>query len=589
MRTPARCSLRQATVAFAVALMACTGEFTDADLPVTPTDDDMSAGAGGRPPGPRGGVGGGGQGSQAGQGGTGGTPPPEPAAAPARVRRLNEVELRNSIADVFGVRDLKAARFPVESKHGSFDNQFADLAFNQDFADALGIAAEAVGTAVAANLAKVSPCDVAKNGDAACAAVFVDTVGLRAYRRPLAPEERERLLGVWKAARDAGDDHPTAISAVVETMVQSPFFVYRTELGNTRARMAPITPHETAASLSYFLTRTTPDPELLQAAASGALATPAGIASEARRLLAKPAGLATVQDFFMQWLELTSMTQIRKADTTFHYGVAVAMADETRRFVGAAWADTNGFGKLLTSPATFVNQDLAPLYGAPVTITTFQSVTLDGRQRAGFLTHGSFIASHSPGRDRSPIMLGHFVRTKLLCQTLPAPPPGVPPASTDPTLDVVTRYRQHEEDPSCAGCHAKIDAIGFGFSQYDVIGRFAPVDQGVPMDGAGHIEDSDVDGPFHGAVELATKLAKSDQVRRCFVETALSFALGREARTRGGDGELEGLPIDADSSLALTRGAFAGGDLKELFVGLTTSDAFLLRDTTMLPMTETQP
>jgi hypothetical protein len=498
-------------------------------------------------------------------------------AAPARIRRLNEKELRNTIADVFGARTLADVHFPVETQQGAFDNRYEDLTFNQDFADAVQAAAELAGAHVAAHLAELLPCDVGKLGEAACAAQFIDGVGLRAFRRPPRADERDRLLALFKKTR-AAEDFSTSVATVVEAMIQSPAFVFRTELGEGTGTRVLLAPYEIASALSYLLLRSAPDQKLLDAAASGALTRPDEIAAQARRLLADGRAKEMVHDFFLEWLDMTTATQMSKSDPAFSSKVAQSMVAETLQFLDDAWSRATGYDTLLTSASSFVDGKLAPLYGVPAPAgATLVPTALDPAQRAGFLTHAGFIGSHTPGAARSPIGLGHFVRTKMLCQSLPPPPPGVPPVPTDPNLDVVARYSRHEKDPSCAGCHALLDAIGFGYSQYDVLGRFAPVDHGVAEDGAGRLSGTDVDGAFHGPVELAKKLAASAEARRCFGATALAFALGRDTM---GDGASA---IDTPAIAALLQTAFRGGDLKELFVGVTGSEAFLLRDTTALP------
>jgi hypothetical protein len=498
------------------------------------------------------------------------------AAAPARIRRLNEKEVRNTIADVFGMRTLGDVHFPVETQQGAFDNRYEDLTFNQDFADALQAAAELTGSWVGAHLAELVPCDSAKVGEATCAGQLVDGLGLRAFRRPLRADERDRLLALFRKTRVV-EDFPTSVATAVEAMVQSPAFVFRTELGEATGARVPLAPHEIASALSYLLVRSAPDQKLLDAAASGALARPEEIAAQARRLLGDGRTRDMLHDFFLEWLDMTTATQMSKSDPAFSSKVAQSMVAETLQFVDDVWSRTSGYSTLLTSASSFVDARLAPLYGVPAPAgAALVPVALDPGQRAGFLTQPGFIGSHTPGAARSPIGLGHFVRTKMLCQALPPPPPGVPPVPTDATLDVVARYSRHEQDPSCAGCHAQLDAIGFGYSQYDVLGRFAPMDHGVTEDGAGRLSGTDVDGPFHGPVELARKLTASAEARRCFGATALAFALGRDTVGQAAK------PIDAPAIAALIETAFRAGDLKDLFVGITTSEAFLLRDTTAL-------
>src|SRR5207245_500435 len=117
-----------------------------------------------------------------------------------------------------------------------------------------------------------------------------------------------------------------------------------------------------------------------------------------------------------------------------------------------------------------------------------------------------------------------------LCQPLPPPPPNVNNKPPDPAPDLSTRdrFRVHSQDPACSGCHKLMDPIGFGFEAYDGIGRFRTQDGNGPVQTTGEIISTrDADGPFDGAVELATRLAASGQVRECVAKNWFRFASGR--------------------------------------------------------------
>ena len=116
-----------------------------------------------------------------------------------------------------------------------------------------------------------------------------------------------------------------------------------------------------------------------------------------------------------------------------------------------------------------------------------------------------------------------------------------------------------------------MDPIGFGYSQFDVVGRFSPVDHGVTEDGAGELVATDVDGTFHGPVELAQRLVASTVAKQCVSEAFAEFALGRSLR---GD-------VD-DATIARLAQSFAGGDFVALMTAIVNDDAFRLRDTTAL-------
>lgn len=502
---------------------------------------------------------------------------PDTKAVAARVRRLNELEIKNSLRDIFGITDFGTVTFPRETPHDEFDDVNDMLGYGDDFLAAITSVGEATGALVAKDPSRFVVCNPQSDGEATCVGKFVDQYGYLAFRRTPSAVERARLLALFDKTRTT-EDYATSLATVVEALVESPNFVYRTELGDASNKAAPLTRWELATALSFFLLRTTPDVRLLDAAKSGALDTRDGIVSEARRLMTDPRAKDAVRSFFLQWLEMTGTTKITKSDAAFDGDLARSMVAETTRFVDeVVWNSTTGFAAMLTSPNTFVDAKLAPIYGVPAPAgKELVATALDPTRRAGLLTQSGFIATHTPGENRSPIFLGRFIRRKMFCQTPPPPPPGIPPVPADATLDVHARYAKHATDPSCAGCHNLMDPLGFGFSQYDVMGRFDPVDHGVTEDGAGELKATDVDGVFHGPVELGQKLLQSKMARRCFSGTMFSFALGRTLNDSGA------VPIDRAAVDGAVNGNFGSGDLKELLVSVISADAFLFRDTTAL-------
>jgi hypothetical protein len=117
---------------------------------------------------------------------------------------------------------------------------------------------------------------------------------------------------------------------------------------------------------------------------------------------------------------------------------------------------------------------------------------------------------------------------------------------------------------ACGSCHKLIDQIGYGFEGFNEIG----LARDKPTDTSGEVVGTDVAGSFAGPVDLAKKLAGSKQARACVATQWFRFSQGR----------LEDGKRDACSLNGVTA-AFeqAGGDLKELLVALTQTDAFLLR------------
>jgi hypothetical protein len=248
------------------------------------------------------------------------------------------------------------------------------------------------------------------------------------------------------------------------------------------------------------------------------------------------------------------------------------MQTEVNQLVDAVVWDGDGkVSTLLTAPFTFVNDRLAAFYGiAAPAGQGFQRVELDPYQRAGFLTQGAFLATHAKPNQTSPVHRGKFVRQQLLCTVPPPPPPNlqIQPPSLNTRLTTRERFAEHSQNPFCAGCHKLMDPIGLGFESFDGIGRFRATEQGMPIDDSGELIQTDVDGTFTGPAALGQRLAASADVQACVVTQWFRFGYGRAED-----------PVADACSLATLNQTFAaaGGNVRELLIALTQTDAFLYR------------
>ncbi|MCC7535361.1 MAG: DUF1592 domain-containing protein [Deltaproteobacteria bacterium] len=493
------------------------------------------------------------------------------------LRRLTRAEYDHTVRDLVGDTTSPARGFTVDETPGGFHaNTVAPVA---------GLAVEqyqtaAEGIASRVNVDAIVACDRAADGEETCARRFIERFALRAFRRPAEPAELTAITALYDGARAAGDDFATAVRLVVEAVLQTPSFLYRQELGagevsGTGGTMLRLSGYEVASRLSYFLWQSMPDDDLFAAAAANELTTPAQIEPHVRRMLEDDRAREAVRDFNAQWLELEALDSVTKDPDVypeFDATLASSMRAETERFLDhVVWEGDRTLRTVLTGNFTFVDGPLAELYGldAPAGGGLVR-VALDAGERSGILTHASLLSTHAKTNQSSPIHRGKFVRERLLCQALPAPPPGLMVVAPDPAPGLTTRQRfaEHSSNEDCATCHRLMDPIGFGFERYDGIGRFRTTDQGLPVDDSGEIlGGTDVDGPFRGAPELAQRLAESTQVSECFATQWTRFAIGRA------DG-----PAD-DCVLADVAERFdtAGGDIRELIVAVATSDAFLYR------------
>jgi hypothetical protein len=508
--------------------------------------------------------------------GVGGSAAVVDAPSAGYVRRLTHIEYDNTIVDLSGVDSKRSASFESDLAQDGFTNNSAAQNVSPTLAEQYMVAAEATSEAATTNLTQLLGCDPAKLGEAACIQQFITTFGKRAWRRPLSAEETARLSQVFATAR-AEFDLKVSVQLLIQVFLQSPQFVYLLEpnpAGVAPGAVNPLGPWQLATRLSYFLLGSMPDPALFQAAEAGALSTAEGVTAEAKRLLSQPRARARIGLFFEEWLRLRNIERMQKDTTLFpNYALAVAplMLEQVQRFAQSIILDDNGTATdLLTASYSFVSPELASMYDVTLPPGTangqFVRVDFDPRQRSGLLTHVAVLAKLAHINQTDPVHRGKFVRTGLLCDAIAPPPAGlvIKIPEVAPGTTTRERFRIHQENPTCAGCHLFMDPIGLGFERYDALGQWRDTDNGLPIDATGDVTGSDVAGPFDGAVQLSQKLAQSEQVMECMARTWLRFALGRS-------------DLDNDAgAVAVAGGKFkeSGFVMKDLLVALTGTNTF---------------
>ncbi|HVU49995.1 MAG TPA: DUF1592 domain-containing protein [Polyangia bacterium] len=503
---------------------------------------------------------------------------PNPGRSP--LRRLSNAEYRNTITDLFAsvptivsMVPAVTAEFPPEPVSLGFRNSGDYLNVPTLAAQKYMDAADAISTAAAAAPSFVTCANGTK--DATCAAAFVASFGKQVYRRPLTAADTSQYTALYQKAISSGYDFQTGIEWIVYAMLQSQQFLYRFELNSkpTGAYATP-SPYEMASRLSYLYWQSMPDQTLFAAADSGQLATQAQIEAQARRLLADPKA-SRLLEYFNEWLSLDALGEMTRDPTVFPNldpNLPSLLQQETYAFVSDLMSSPTGdFTTLLTAPYTFANAALAKHYGFPgVTGTAFQKVATPGR--SGVLTQGMMLA-HDKATRTSIVRRGLEVRTEVLCQIVPAPPPNVNITLDDASqanLSQKQRLEQHRTNASCASCHNLMDPIGVVFEGFDAVGRPRTLDDsGQPVVTASTVGFSqDANGDVSDPAALGQLLAKSDEVRGCYATNTFRFFYGREVEA----------PDACSMARLLVDFKSTGYNLKELLVGLTRTDAFLYRE-----------
>ena len=506
---------------------------------------------------------------------------PTTQVTPTPLRRLTKFEYANTVRNLLNVDSTPANDLPADEVTEGFNNNAGVLTVSSLHAEKYVLVSEALAKSAVTNLAALTGnCNTTTKGEDACALDFANAFGRRAFRRPTTDQDRQILMAAYTAGRTGGS-YAEGIEVMIRAALQSAHFLYRLETttqADPNAKLVPLGPYELATRLSYLIWAAGPDDALLDAAGRGELGDRASVAAKARTMLADPKARVAITDFYNQWIGTSRLDIMTKSTTLFpKYSDAVrdAMKQETPAFVEyVLWSGDHKLNTLLTSPAAFVSSALAPIYGVTTSSTTPQMMTLPAAQnRAGILTQASFLAVQAHPDQTSPVLRGKFVRTKLMCQAVPPPPMDVditPPMVTS-AATARDRFSAHEmAGGSCAGCHQLMDPIGLAFEGFDAIGQYRTTENGATIDLSGRIVGSTgmaLDGNFTGVKELATKLADSDQVRDCVATQWFRYSAGRTEEVPDG------------CSLTTLQDAFgaSGGDLTELVVAMTQTDAFWYR------------
>jgi hypothetical protein len=524
----------------------------------------------------------GGAGGSSGTGGAGGgtvacTSLP---AIPRRLWRLSAEQWGASVKDLLGLTIV-----PVPTNRGGeaayaffsdvtlgVDDQFQFALYQSSQNDVLPAIQSRIGVSGTTGLATCATGATATQ-QTACAMTFVQALGPKAFRRPLASAEVTDLMTVY--AQGAMTDYATGIGLVVQALITSPSYLYRTELGPTTLTAdasgnypdTQLNPYEIASQLGFLFLGSLPDTALTAAAADGTIATPTGLNTQIDRLLTLPAVKANLTNIVIDWFNVRQMFDKGNKDTSLLTALATADRDQTlltadlytstQQFVNdVLWTSGGTVNDLVTSQKVYMNKRLATLYpgatfagGAPTSNTTFVLGTWPSSQgRSGMMTQPSFLWSASDPVKTSIVKRGKFIHDDVVCQDV-LPPPidlSTPQAmnviackSPDGTMSLSTCDSEVLQSDArmmyspCKTCHASMDPYARVIQNFGPIGNYRTTDEAGRAIDPSYAFTQPPLAPMtiSGSAAFGQALASTGIIKDCSVQKIASYATGSMIRT----------------------------------------------------------
>jgi len=570
------------TLVLITAVAGCTGTVSDA-LPGGPGEANgggasSSAGSTGLPAGA--GVGnvnpGAGNGNlgAGGAGGTATTPAKlkmDDAAKYFRVIRLTKTQWTNSVQTVLALAtptNLAENFRDAVTGNSDFNNNELFLDIDNPAWSDFQAAAEELANEVTA-----SDATLAKAYTGTDAAGLISTLGRRAYRRPLTTAEQATYMTLFNSGSTLTGSRTAfakGASLVIRALLQSPNFLFRTELGPAGQ---PLSAFEMAAKLSLWIKNSAPTDALLDSASS--LGSADGAVAAAKTLLDDPAALKVMRDFHRQFLRIDQFATITKENVpSFKVAIAPELAESSYLFFDKIFSKGLGVKDIFLSTTGFVGPNMAAVYGsgvsAPGSGYTEQEL---GANRVGFFTQLPYLMYWARNGEPDSIHRGVTINLDVLCATL-APPSFVPPTLPAKQPGQTNRQLVDLTTGGCGqACHnGMINPIGFAFENFDGMGQYRTSEKDItgaqlPIDNSGTYAFTDGTKSYKGAEELMKAMASGPQAHLCYAKKLAGFGLQRNVS----EADMPLLTTLATPSISGT------GSVKQMMLDLVKQDAFRTR------------
>lgn len=457
---------------------------------------------------------------------------------PGGMRRLLDYQYLNTIELMFGPEARLVASHPADLPlHGYTSIGASDLSPGLDSVELYEFSALLVADAAIANpstLAGLVPC-VTQAQDDACYTQVAETLGHLAWRRPLSADEVASVVDTALAGKDWGEgDFEAGLKYELVRLLISPHFIYVAEVGvqdPDEPEEFLLTGPEVVTRMSLLLNGRIPTLDTLTAAEAGMYDDDEALEQLARTMLAAPEAQDALVEFFGEYLDVEDLPG---KDTgvfpLYSDELAASMTEETHRLLrDIIWDKNEDFRLFLDADYTFVDDNLAAVYGVPAPGDWAQTTLPAEHNRAGFLTSAAFSARNSHVQANSTTRRGQYIQQRFLCFSVPPPPADVVPEIPEPPGEPMTlrdlMEQIHLSEASCASCHRYLDPYAFPLENFDAIGAFRTHEpNGLPINPVVDIEGW---GTLENGADIAASVAMSPALTDCVVNNLIRFGRGR--------------------------------------------------------------
>jgi hypothetical protein len=480
--------------------------------------------------------------------------------------RLTHEQWENSVTDLLGLPanpGLSSTFEPSVLGSTDFSNNEIVLTVSSSLWSSYQVASETLATQATGTTQALSSLYSGTDKDG-----FIAAFGRRAFRRPLTPAEVTSYGAIYDQGTmmaGSGTAFAKGAALVIRAMLQSPSFLYRSELA---AVGSPLTGYELASKLSFWLRNTTPNDALLDAAGQGQLDTPDGAVAIATQMLAEPAAAEMMRKFNAELFHFARFANIDKANVQ---GYTQALNTEVRQaadaFFDRIFGQNLGVRDILTTTRGFVGPGLAPLYGVSAPSGGTVAEMDLGPTRKGYFSQIPFLMLYAINNNPDSIHRGLSTNLDMLCADPGLPDiqlPEIPPQGTGETnRELITTITE-----GCGECHESIiNPIGFAYENFDGMGRWRDMDNGEPVDASGTYPFQEGAQSFANSAELMDIMANGKQAHQCYSKKIAGFALQRDIVVS----DMPLLEAMGNTSIGM------GSTIKQVMLELVRNDAYRVR------------